>query len=136
MCIFTGAGAGLSLASPSNLFYFIHNGGLHSLFSWSIAFQYGIGLLYQYDYPDTTRSQRNNNMITQYPPATLGAYSDEKMDCIVNDAGFIAITFFLVIFSVGTFTFAYLYHVAARKLRTPALSASENELKSNTIARL
>lgn len=58
---------GLHYLTESNLYYYKHNSGLHSLISWGDVFTHSIVLMYRYDFPEKYKSQLDSSMLFQYP---------------------------------------------------------------------
>lgn len=108
---------GVQPMQDSNLFFFKHNGGMHSMFSWSVAFQYGIALLSKFRFIDSTRSQRNENFVYVYPTVSTCTSTTTSSDDGANfsSPGFISIIFFLALFATTTVVLSiYVWRLTSR----------------------
>ena len=116
---------GLQSIEPSNLHYFVYNGGLHSLITWSTVFQYGLGIMYSFQYPEASRSQRNRNMIFQYP--TVTACTSDNNDFSSTSPVFITLVCLLGFFFLTTVVLLLLY-LGVCGSKNPPMSSRENEI--------
>ncbi len=111
---------GLQLESDSNLYYFFHSGGLHSGTSWVDAFSYGLTLMYQYEFPDNFRNQKNKNMVYQYP-SNQGA-CDDSTDTKAKDAAIVVLAVFSGIFLLSFIAVTYFYFSLKKNISLSLLS--------------
>ena len=88
---------GLQYLTESNLHYYIHNSGMHSLISWGDVFTHSIILMYRYDFPDKQKSQLDRSLVYEYPPQA--PHSSDSNEFLSNDGEIV----YAVLFPIFTF---------------------------------